>query len=237
MSHSTAFHDSPHISKVNIYKSVFAYKIGNSLYALSENVIGHRERLEHRCVLFAGIDESVVRDDDQRVDKIAEILDALCGSVPALLSFECERFGDDGDCQSSAVHRRLCNDRSSTRSGTSSHACSDEYHVRILDMCNDLVYALLGSFLSDLRIGACASAARNLLAELDLSLSLAFRKSLSVCIYTDERYTLKSGIYHPVDSIASAAADTDDFDDRGVLLHRHKVGNKFHKIVLLKLNT
>ena len=63
VSDAAAFHDCPYVCEVHIDESVLGDQIGDALNALSENVVSHRERLEHGCVLVACIDELVIRDD------------------------------------------------------------------------------------------------------------------------------------------------------------------------------
>ena len=213
VSHTAALHDCSDICKVYVYETVLGDEVGDSLNTLSENVICHCKCLEHRCVLFARVDQLVIRDDDQRVNKVAEILDALCSAVPALLALECERLCDYSYCKSSAVHRCLCDDRSCSCTCAAAHSGSNEYHVGILDVSDHFVDRFLGSLLTYLRVSSCSAASRDLFAELDLYLSLTSRKSLPVCIDANECHALQSGINHAVDGIASAAADSDYFND------------------------
>ena len=97
-------------------------------------------------------------------------------------------------------------------------------------MGNDLIDSFLCSLLSKFRISAGSPASGNFLAQLDLDLSLALSECLSVCIYSDERYAAKTGVDHPVDSVASATANADYFYDRGIICLGYEIRNEFHSV-------
>jgi len=50
---------------------------------LAEDVVGELERIDDRCPLLDDLEQAVVLDHDQRVDRVAEILDPALAAAPA----------------------------------------------------------------------------------------------------------------------------------------------------------
>src|SRR5438034_282306 len=71
--------------------------VGDTLDPLPEHVVGHGERLADRRLLVADGQEAVVWDNDQRVDFIAELGDALLRLLTPLGALEAEWPRHDGD--------------------------------------------------------------------------------------------------------------------------------------------
>jgi hypothetical protein len=94
------------------------------------------------------------------------------------------------------------------------HAGRHEHHVRSLEPLGDHFARFFGRLLADLGIGACAEAARQLLADLQLLLGLRLLKRLRIRIDRDELDAAHAGLNHPVDRVAAAAAHADHLDRR-----------------------
>ena len=104
-------------------------------------------------------------------------------------------LGDDGRC---------------ARAGAAAHTGGDERHIGVLNGLGDVVAALLGGALADLRIGACALTAGHLLAYLELLVGIGDRQSLLVRIDCDELNTLSPRLDHSVNNVVAGAANTND---------------------------
>ena len=100
--------------------------------------------------------------------------------------------------------------------GAAALAGGDEDHVRALQRLLDLVAALVGRAVAHLRVGACAEAARELVADLKLDVGVAHLQRLGVGVDGDELHALEAGVDHAVYGVGAAAADADDLDDRQV---------------------
>src|SRR5207249_8542834 len=95
-------------------------------------------------------------DHDQRVDAVAQLVDAALGLIRALTAFEPERPRDDADGERTDLLADLRHDRRSAGAGAAALARGDEDHVRALERFLQLVAALLRGGEADLGIGACA---------------------------------------------------------------------------------
>src|SRR3712207_8917173 len=54
------------------YTTLFRSEVGDALHALTQHVVGHAERLDHRRLPVQDGQEPVVRHDDERVDLVAQ---------------------------------------------------------------------------------------------------------------------------------------------------------------------
>jgi len=81
-------HDGLHVREVEVDETGHRDEVADALHALTEHVIDDAERVHHRCALLRDLQEAVVRDRDEGVDLVDEILDALLGEEPALRTFE-----------------------------------------------------------------------------------------------------------------------------------------------------
>ena len=70
----------------------------------------------------------------------------------------------------------------------------------------------LGSHHSDLGICSCSESSGEFLSYLNLGISIASCKCLIICIYRNVIDPSEFGFHHLVNSVASAAADSDYFD-------------------------
>src|SRR5207247_870797 len=107
------------------------------------NVVCHLERLDDRRPLLDDLQEAVVLDHDQRVDALAQLVDAALGLLRPFASLEREWSRDDADRQRPDLLAQLGDDRSASRSGAAALARGDEDHVCALERILQLVAALL----------------------------------------------------------------------------------------------
>ena len=104
------------------------------LHARQQRAVRGLERLP-RC-RWSESDSSSrrsVRDDDQRIDLLAQVLDAEFCLVGTLRAFERERPRDHGDGQSPLLVRRAGHDRAGAGTGAATLAAGDEHHVGALE--------------------------------------------------------------------------------------------------------
>jgi hypothetical protein len=158
--------------------------------------------------------QAVVRDDDQRVDLLAELGDPGLSLLGPLAPLEVERTRDDADRESlELLASDLGDDGRRTRPGAPAFAGGDEDHVRALEGFLHLVFRLERRLLADGRVGAGAQPARAVGADVELLLGLGHEQGLRVCVDRDELAAPKACLDHPVHGVRSAAAGTDDLDD------------------------
>ena len=105
--------------------------------------------------------------------------------------------------------------------GAAALARGHEDHVRALERLLDLVAALVGRAVADVRARARAEAARELVADLKLDVGVAHLQRLGVRVDRDELDALQARVDHAVHGVGATAADADDLDDSQVATGVH----------------
>ncbi|MPN21535.1 hypothetical protein SDC9_168915 [bioreactor metagenome] len=130
-----------------------------------QHAVCHSEGIVYGGLFVGDAEQPVVRNDDQRVDLVAQLHDAgiRLPYPPAPLKGEGQRndrhhersrlFGDPGD------------DRSRPCACAAAHPGGDEYHIRTLDHGAQLLARLHRRLVADLWIGTGSEALRQLFAE------------------------------------------------------------------------
>ena len=87
---------------------------------------------------------------------------------------------------------------------------------RVVVLVLSIWIAFFSSLLAYAGVSTASETAGNLLADLDLNFGLILCKCLIICIYSDKCNALDTALDHSVNSIASAAADTNNLDARDI---------------------
>ena len=193
-------------------------QVGDAGDALEEDLVGLLEGVEHGDVAVGDREEPVVGDDDQGVDLLAEVGDALLGGAGAAASLEGERAGDHTDGQRAQRAGDPGHDGRAAGAGAAALAGGHEDHVGALEDLLDLVGVVLGGPGADVGVGAGAEAAGELAADVELDVGVAHEQGLGVGVDRDELDALEPDLDHPVDGVDAAPADAHDLDDRQVVL-------------------
>src|SRR5438067_5459041 len=210
-------HDRLHVREVEVDKTRHRDEVADALNALSQHVIDDAERVDHARLLLDDLEQAIVWDGDERVDLVDELSDALLGEEPALRALEAERLGHDGDGQRSHVLRDLGDDRSGARARAATHASGDEHHVRFLQGLVELLAVVLGRLAPDRRVGARAKALRDLVSDAELVGSVGQEEGLRIRVHRNELDAEELGPDHSIHGVRTAAAYTDDLNEREVL--------------------
>src|SRR5881296_1503293 len=158
--------------------------------------------------------EFVIRDHDDGVGEVPELLEAVLGVLGPDRSLGPERKRADRDRQGARLLRQLREDRGATRAGAASETARDEDHVRPLDDGSEFVRRLAGRLLADLGERAGPEAARDPASEEELVRRPDDEEMLGVRVRGEELRPDDSGLDEPVDRVAAAASDADDLDVR-----------------------
>ena len=156
--------------------------------------------------------QSLVRNDDERVDVVAESDDALLSLDHSLSALECERFCYDTDREDAHFLSRFRYNGSRACACAAAHTCRNEYHVRAANDILNVLDALFGRRFAYRRIGACAVTFRDLFADGDLRCRARREEHLLVAVDRNEVNSLDIFRDHAIDCVAAAAADAYDFD-------------------------
>ena len=119
-----------HVGKVEVDDTLIRNEVGDSLDALPEDVIHLAERLGDGCALVDDLHQAVVRDGDDGIDMLLQVLDArVCvARTRHPLIGEGTRHNGDGQC--AEFTRTLCHDGSCARSRAAAHTSRDKDHIR-----------------------------------------------------------------------------------------------------------
>ena len=182
--------------------------------------------------MVGDLQQPVVGDDDQRVALGPKRLDAFLGLAGPLLALEGERAGDDADRQGAELAGNAGDNRCATGSGATSLAGGHEDHVGTLEDFLDLVLVILGRLAPDIGIRTRAESPGELAADVELDVGVAHQQRLRVGIHRDEFHALETDLDHSVHGVDAAAANTDDLDDREVVV-RWCHDSHFHWLALI----
>src|SRR5690606_29179037 len=69
-----------------------------------------------------------------------------------------------------------------------------------------------------IRVGASAQAASKFASYVEFDVGITHKQSLSIGVNGDELYALETDFDHSIDCVYTATADSDDFNDREVIL-------------------
>jgi hypothetical protein len=94
----------------------------------------------------------------------------------------------------------------------------DEDHVGPLEDLLDLLPVILGSARADFGIGSRAETAGEFPADVQLDVGVAHQERLRVGVDRDELNAFEPLFDHPVHGVDAAPTDTDDLDDRQIVL-------------------
>ncbi len=205
-------HDGLDVREVEVNHARHRDEIRDALDALAQDIIGDAERLHDGGALVDDLEQAVVRDRDDGIDVLLERRDAGLGAFAAQRALERERLRDDADGERADLPCALRDDGRRARARAAAHAGRDEYHVGAAQGLDDVVAALLGGLLADLRARAGAEAARELFTDLHALRRHRMEEGLGIRIDGDELHALHAKGDHAVDGVAAAAAHTDDFD-------------------------
>jgi hypothetical protein len=97
-------------------------------------------------------------------------------------------------------------------------ARGDEDHVGALEHLFDLLAVVHGGLRADVRVRAGAEPSGQFPADVELDIGVAHQQGLRVGIDRDELDALEPLFDHAIDGVNAAPADSDDLDDRQIVL-------------------
>ena len=161
-------HDRAHVGEVDVDHARDEDEVRDTLHAVVENLIGGTERLHHRQVLIAQLEQAVVRDDDEGVADLAQGLDALHSLAGAARALELERAGYHANGQRALLLGDGRNHRRRAGAGSAALTGGDENHVRARQGILDLGLVILRGSTPDLRVRTGTQAAGGLATDVEL---------------------------------------------------------------------
>ena len=206
-------HDRPHVGEVEVDLAGSRDQVGDALDALAQDVVGHPEGLLDRGAALDDLEQLLVRDDDQRVDVGAELVDALHRLLHPLVALELERLGDDADGQRADLLLGDLGDHGGgAGAGAAALARGDEDHVGALERLLHLVARLGRRACAHVGVGARAEALGEVVADRKLDVGVAGLKRLDVRVDGDELDALEACVHHARYGVGAAAAGAHHLD-------------------------
>ncbi len=205
-------HDGADISEVDVHDTRPGDEVGNPLHALSQDIVDDAKGGDERRLPVDDREKLVVRDGDERIDAVLQIIQRFIGDGTALGAFEGERSRDDTDGEGAELFGGLRDDGGRAGTGPAAEATGDEHHVGAFQDFLDLIAVLFRGLTADLGIHPGAESLGQILADVNFLLSARVMQRLRIGVDSDEFDTLDLGIDHPRNRIATRTADADDFD-------------------------
>ena len=207
-------HDGAYVGEVDVDQARTHDQIGDALYRAEQHVVRRSECLDHRRVATEYGDQLLVRDRDQRVAMMRQLLDALKRHLHAATAFKRERLGHHRYREDAHLLGELRHHRRRACTGTSTHARGDEHHIGTAQGVHDALAILERGLAADLRIRARAQTLGHVAAELQLQLGAAVLDRLRVGVGGDEFHAIDVAADHVCHGVAAAAAHANHLDDR-----------------------
>src|SRR5437867_277439 len=129
---ASALHDRLHIVEVEVDEAGFRNHLGDPLDRPHQDVVRDLER-GVECESRDELDELVVRNDDHRVGKVPELLEAELRVFRAHRALRVEGERADRDRERPHLLRDLCDDRGPTGAGSSAETAYNENQVGTLE--------------------------------------------------------------------------------------------------------
>src|SRR5450432_3377937 len=143
---------------------------------------------------------------------LLEIRDALFSREQAFLAFKSERLGNNTNGQSTDLASDLRYNRAGTSSGPTTHASSNEDHIRAFKGFVDLLCILFGGLTADARIATRTEATSELIADANTMWRIGEQQGLSIGVNGNKLDAHHIRLYHAVHRITAPSADTDNTD-------------------------
>ena len=140
------------------------------------------------------------------------------GLDDAALALEPERPGHHADGERAERPRHVRDHGRAAGAGAAALAGRDEHHVGALEDLLDLLAVIFGGLASDVGVGARAQSPGELAADVELDVGVAHEQRLGVRVDRDELDALESLFDHAIDGVDAATADSDDLDNRQIVL-------------------
>ena len=188
--YATIFQYRFYIGKVQVHRTAHSDDLCNALGCDGKGVIRFAKRIHERQV---GIDlpQPFVVDHQQSIYMLGDTLYTVECLNYLLFTFKNERDSDNADGQYIHFFCNAGDDRGCTRSGSSSHTCSDEYHFRtVLQQRLDIFDALFGGIPRTVRTVTGSKTFGDITSQLQFHRYGRFCQSLIVGIAENECYVM-----------------------------------------------
>ena len=211
VSRASTTHNLANVLEVEVDESRSVNQVGDTLYTVFENIICFYKCIEQSDLGLRSQTQTFILNNNQSVNIFFECCNTAFCLFHSLFTLKFEWFGYNTNRQNIHFFCDLCNNRSSTGSGSAAHTGSDEDHLTAFDCSSNFFAAFFRSFLASLRNASCSTTSGQTVANYDLLTCFGIFQCLCIGVNGDEVHTLHSAFDHAVNSVTAAAADTNDF--------------------------
>ena len=184
------------------------------MHSTKEHIIGLFKRVQQTGVLTHYLKKLFVRNCDQRIHVLLELLKPLICNSKTLTTLKTERTCHHSNSKNAHVACDLGNDWCTTRARTATHTGGNKYHVGALKRLSDAITIFQCRSAADLGVCACAQALSDVVTQLQNSPRIDIRKCLRIRVGADEVHALDVVLDHVTNSVTATTTDSDDFDYR-----------------------
>ena len=143
MSYALILHNGFYIGKVKVYKRLLCNKLGNSRYALTQNIIGLTERFDYRSSLTHHLKQLVIRNDYKAVHPRFKLRNAFFRMIGPYLAFKHKRTGNNAHSKNAHFLGNLRNAGSGAGTCSAAHSGRNKHHVSPFELLGNILSALL----------------------------------------------------------------------------------------------
>ncbi len=218
-------HHRTHVGEIQVHMVVAGNDFIDAAGRFVKNVVGNPESFLHRSVGGHDFQQSLIGNEDQRIDGSLQFLDALQSLVHPHHAFEDERFGDDTHGQGALVTGNVGDDRRRAGPGAASHARGNKNHIGPFEGRCDLVTVFFGGGSPPGGVTTGAEPFGELGSDLHGLMRLGILESLKIGIDGKELDAGEAGFDHTSDSVSAGSSDSryldisQTFDVFGVFKH------------------
>ena len=116
-------------AKSRLTSPLLDHKVSNAGDARAEHLIRHHESVGEGRPLVGDAEQVLIRDDNQRIDRLVQFGDAGFSDPHAAAALEVEWLGDDADRENAHLTSRCRDDGGRACAGATAHAGGEENHM------------------------------------------------------------------------------------------------------------
>ena len=152
MSKTCVGHNCSYVSKVKVNHTGNVNKLGNTLNALTKNIVSSCKCIHHCNLIFSYKFKLFIRNNNEGVNVLLEVFNATESIFHSYLTFKCKRLCNDTNSKYTHITGKLCNYGSSTCTCSATHTCGDKQHICTCKLCSYVFKVFVAGILTHLGI-------------------------------------------------------------------------------------
>ena len=219
------------VVEVDVNVRIGGNQVRDALHTCQQCSVGGLECVDDTNGAIGKLKQSIVRNHNQCIDFLAQILNAKCCGSRTLGTFKAERTGNHRNGQRTLLVCGTSYDRACAGTGATTLTAGHEHHIGALERFLDIRLMILSGFSALLRVGTGAKTTAGGIVQGDLDISVGTHQILRVGIDRNKFNTLKTLGNHAIDGITASSTNTDNLDIR-LVVEIVSLGNLAHHSLL-----